>query len=76
MGTTPKENLRPVKFKFWDKVKRAFTEEQIGYFHSWGCEYEEFENGPGNYTVAIVEDEQGVVHTILPTNLTFIIDSI
>jgi hypothetical protein len=27
-----------------------------GVFHGWGCEYEEYESGPGNYTVGIVED--------------------
>ena len=34
-----------------------------GFFHQWGNTYEEFESGPGNYTVGLVELEDG---TLLP----------
>ena len=44
----------------------------IGEFHQWGCAYEEFKAGPGNYTVAIVEDEDGDIHQVLPQNIRFI----
>lgn len=40
-------------------------------FHQWGAEYDEFENGPGNYTVAIVELEDGSIKTIPPNWLKF-----
>ena len=33
----------------------AYHDFQIGKFHQWGSNYEEFENGAGNYSVAIVE---------------------
>lgn len=33
-------------------------------FHQWGCEYEEFESGPGNYTVAVVEFADGSIGTV------------
>ena len=45
--------------------------EGYGYFHTWGVNYDEFENGPGNYTVAIVERENGKVEEILPKFIEF-----
>ncbi len=32
-------------------------------FQAWGQDYEEFESGPGNYSVAIVVDGNGNTHT-------------
>lgn len=40
-------------------------------FHQWGAEYEEFDTGPGNYTVAIVELEDGTIKTIPPNWVKF-----
>ena len=40
-------------------------------FHQWGVEYEEFETGPGNLTVAIVELDDGSVKTVLPHWIKF-----
>lgn len=33
-------------------------------FHQFGVNYEEFEGGPGNYTTAIIEHEDGKVENI------------
>lgn len=33
-------------------------------FHKWGCDYDEFESGPGNFSTAIVEDKDGTVKNI------------
>lgn len=44
-----------------------------GLFHSWGCSYEEFESGPGNYTMGIVELTDGSVEAVLPQHIKFII---
>lgn len=44
----------------------------IGKFHSWGCNYEEFEGGPGNYSMAIVEMPDGSILTISPTDIKFL----
>ncbi len=44
----------------------------IGKFHSWGCNYEEFENGPGNYSMAIVEMLDGSIITPAPTEIKFL----
>ena len=45
-----------------------------GLFHQWGINYEEFENGPANYSIALIEDLNGLVHEVLPENLKFIND--
>jgi len=39
------------------------VKDYTGTFHEWGVKYEEFDNGPGNYTVAIVERDDGVIVT-------------
>lgn len=42
-----------------------------GWFHQWAAIYEEFEAGPGNYTVALIEDTDGYIHEVQPTNFKF-----
>ena len=41
-------------------------------FHQWGIEYEEFETGPGNYTVAVVELPSGEIQTHMPECIRFL----
>jgi len=44
-----------------------------GLFHEWGQEaVEAGEQGFGNFTVAIVEDESGQVHTVNPNDIKFL----
>ena len=53
--------LRPVEVKV---ITNTYTKEYTifkGVFHGWGVGYEEFETGPGNFSVAIVEKEDGTV---------------
>lgn len=53
--------------------KGNFIKEGVGRFHCWGSNYEEFESGPGNFTVAVVEDqESGQVHLVHPEDIKFI----
>ena len=33
-------------------------------FHQFGVNYEEFEGGPGNYSTAIVELEDGLIQSV------------
>lgn len=48
----------------YDITGQWYTEVvEIGLFHGWGVEYEEFDTGPGNYSVAIVELPDGQVKT-------------
>lgn len=46
--------------------------ELFGMFHCWGSAFEEFEAGPGNYTVAIVEMPDGKIETIVAHRITFV----
>jgi hypothetical protein len=44
-----------------------------GLFHEWGQEaVETNEQGFGNFTVGIVEDESGQVHTVNPNDIKFL----
>lgn len=43
-----------------------------GKFHCWGAAYEEFESGPGNYSVALVELPDGTIAEVLPSNIKFV----
>ena len=42
-----------------------------GWFHIWGLDAMEFDNGCSNWTVAVVEDDGGGVHLVHPENLQF-----
>jgi len=68
--------MRPVmtmKALHDDRGRRTGIEDAAeGKFHGWGVEYEEFENGPGNYTVAIVEMPDGSVQTLVPFLVRFL----
>ena len=44
----------------------------IGLFHQWASAYEEFELGAGNYTVALIENPDGTISEVLPSNLKFL----
>ena len=42
-----------------------------GLFHGWGSAYEEFDAGPGNFTIAIVELDDGQIETFIPELIKF-----
>lgn len=44
----------------------------IGYFHQWGIKMVEFETGPGQYTVGIIETAKGQVMEIEPEGIQFL----
>lgn len=50
----------------------GLADDREGKFHGWGSGYEEFESGPGNYTVAIVEFPDGKVDTVVPYLIRFL----
>lgn len=62
-----------VEAKIWDKETRKQIDLIFdGLFHGWGSEAEDGgEHGFGNFTVAIVEDENGRVFTINPNCIKF-----
>ncbi len=62
------------RYMEYDKQERRYREREFqeGVFHQWGNAYEEFEDGPGNYTVAIVELPDGKVVTPEAKDIQFI----
>jgi len=58
----------------WHKHGSGYTRVPDGtaIFHCWGCEYEEFENGPGNSSVALIERANGTVETVTPSMIEFV----
>ena len=54
----PVKSLRPCKATLYENGE---AKEVTGRFHLWGSNYEEFETGPGNFTTAIVELDDGRV---------------
>jgi hypothetical protein len=81
-------NLRLVKFNKWiprvdektsfgSKAKdgtNCWETEFIneGIFHQWANAYEESSAGFGNYTVALVEIQDGTIVEVIPSKLKFI----
>ena len=53
--------------KKWETV-----EDGTAFFHAFGCSYEEFNSGPGNYSVAIIERDDGTVEMVAPDRIKFI----
>ena len=53
--------MRSCKGKYWSSEYRNYKEFENGVFHQWGNNYEEFLDGVGNYSVAIVELPNGKV---------------
>lgn len=76
--------MRKVIFKEWIPVEHkegkkvmgtaCFSSEYTGsgLFHSFGFNYEEFNEGVGNYSIAIVELPSGKIVEVLPINLKFV----
>lgn len=61
--------LRPCRAEvhtgsFWTTVH--------GRFHGWGVDFEELENGVGNFTVAIIELDDGQIIEALPDRIKFL----
>ncbi len=65
------------KTKNWRTCKGRYFKDgewhnfENGLFHQWGNDFIEFETGPCNYTLAIVELEDGKVITTGPENIQF-----
>lgn len=68
-------NMRKCKGKYTDFIKGKWInkEFELGYFHGWGMNCEEFGDiGVGNYTVAIIELQNGKVITTAADNIQFL----
>lgn len=64
------KNLRKVKGKYFEK--NQWCEFNFGYFHTWGIEFEQIGIEVANYSIALVELEDGRIVKVLPENLLFI----
>lgn len=61
--------LRPCRAARYEAREKI---EVFGLFHRWSSQYEEFENGPGNFTVALVEAEDGKVYECMADSVQFL----
>lgn len=41
-------------------------------FHEWGCNYEEFDSGAGNFSTAIIERADGTVENVSVEMIKFV----
>lgn len=66
--------MRKCKGKYYKSINGKIEPVtfELGYFHSWGSDYDEFENGVGNYSVAIVELPDGSVVTPMVRDIQFL----
>jgi len=64
--------MRKVKVKAHKSinVQKEYNGEAL--FHCWGNSFEEFENGPGNFTIAIVEDQTGKIWNVHSEDVQFL----
>lgn len=65
----PVRGLRPCKGTTY---VRGAPVEVTGRFHRWAENYEEFETGPGNYTQALVELDDGRVVGCIAESVRFL----
>lgn len=47
-------------------------DDQEAVFHGWGADFIEFDAGPGNFSVAIVEFSDGRVEAVSPSRIRFL----
>lgn len=68
--------MRKVKVLKYEKVEGSNRAVKVfdyeAYFHEFGSDFEEFEDGAGNYSTAIVECENGVVCNVPVEMIRFI----
>ena len=63
-----------VRYKKYDPSKKEWITDQVGEFLIWGLDCEEFTNGVGNYSVAIVKTLDDRVELVPPGNIEKLID--
>lgn len=60
--------LRTVKVFKYEKpageTRRIKSPDGNAWFHQFGINYEEFENGPGNFTTAVIERADGRIENV------------
>jgi len=58
----------------WINERKRYEKVEAGkaVFHQFGVGYEEFENGPGNFSTAIIEKEDGSIENVYVEMIKFI----
>ncbi len=67
--------MRKVTYKYQElhkTINRMATITGEGFFHGWGVNYEEFEMGAGNFSVAIIERKDGSIIELSPSSIKFV----
>ncbi len=65
------KGMRKVIARIYDHESKKWIDGIPGKFHQWGNACEEFHDGPGNYTIAIIERPGGRIVTALPEDVKF-----
>lgn len=55
-----------------DYRKRQGERDTPAIWHQWGCNYEEFDSGPGNYSTAIIELPDGTIKNVPADDIRFL----
>jgi len=66
--------MRRVNILQWKRLEGGALEKtpsEVGHFHAWGTDFEEFESGPAQFTVAIVEEKDGSVVMVAADMIQF-----
>ena len=66
-GRVMSRRVKVFKYENMEKV-----EDGQATFHEWGCDYEEFETGAGNFSTAIIERDDGTVQNVCADLIQFI----
>lgn len=62
--------MRRCKGAFWNNGKKIPV---MGWFHQWAAQFEDCgDAGVGNYTVAIVEQDDGIIVECSPNTVVFL----
>lgn len=65
--------MRQCEFEVYQKLNgESKWRKYTGMFHRWANQYEEFTEGPGNYTVALIEMDDGTITEAPPDRVKFL----
>ena len=72
-GRPPVSSCRKCIAHVYERQNDGWHEDEfVGWFHTWGTTFEEFDNGAVPVTTAIVEDEDGKVWSTTAESIRFI----
>lgn len=72
-GKLPAPTCRKCIAHVYERKNDGWHEDEfVGWFHTWGSTFEEFDNGAVPVTTGIVEDENGKVWSTAAENIRFI----